>query len=118
MEQSYTCNPADRKKSYLKGASKSIYESMSKSELRDMTSTMRKGKPGKGTWGDSESGRGRLERAELATGITVAAMRLDILVNNAEHIRSSVCWSLRIFFPLQPGKKHQAARLLVEPRRL
>lgn len=35
----------DRKKSSLKGASKGMYESMSKSELEDMASTKRKGKP-------------------------------------------------------------------------
>ena len=35
----------DRKKSSLKGASKDMYESMSKSELEDMASTKRKGKP-------------------------------------------------------------------------
>ena len=35
----------DQKKSDLKGASKGMYESMSKSELEDMASTKRKGKP-------------------------------------------------------------------------
>ena len=35
----------DTKKSDLQGASKSMYESMSKSELEDMASTKRKGKP-------------------------------------------------------------------------
>lgn len=35
----------DSKKSDLKGASKSMYESMSKSELEDMASGKRKGKP-------------------------------------------------------------------------
>lgn len=35
----------DTKKSDLQGASKSMYESMSKSELEDMASTERKGKP-------------------------------------------------------------------------
>lgn len=35
----------DTKKSELKGASKEMYESMSKSELEDMASTKRKGKP-------------------------------------------------------------------------
>lgn len=34
----------ERKKSSLKGASKSMYESMDKSELRKMASTKRKGK--------------------------------------------------------------------------
>ena len=37
----------EKKKSSLKGASKSMYESMSKSELKDMASTKRKGKPDK-----------------------------------------------------------------------
>ena len=37
----------DRKKSSLKGASKDMYESMSESELEDMASTKRKGKPEK-----------------------------------------------------------------------
>ncbi len=35
----------ERKKSSLKGASKSMYESMSEKELDDMASTRRKGKP-------------------------------------------------------------------------
>ncbi|SFP24857.1 DUF3008 family protein [Tranquillimonas alkanivorans] len=35
----------DKKKSELKGPSKDMYESMSKSELEDMASTSRKGKP-------------------------------------------------------------------------
>lgn len=35
----------DRPKSSLKGASKSMFESMSESELRKMASTSRKGKP-------------------------------------------------------------------------
>ncbi|MFD1913078.1 DUF3008 family protein [Halodurantibacterium flavum] len=35
----------DAKKSDLKGASKSMEKSMSESELRDMASTSRKGKP-------------------------------------------------------------------------
>lgn len=35
----------DRKKGDLKGPSKSMYESMSKSELEDMASGKRKGKP-------------------------------------------------------------------------
>jgi hypothetical protein len=35
----------EKKKSSLKGASKSMYESMSKSELKEMASTKRKGKP-------------------------------------------------------------------------
>lgn len=35
----------DTKKSSLKGASKSMYESMSENELKDMASTKRKGKP-------------------------------------------------------------------------
>lgn len=35
----------EKKKSELKGASKDMYESMSKSELEDMASTKRKGKP-------------------------------------------------------------------------
>ncbi|MGE0612759.1 MAG: DUF3008 family protein [Hyphomicrobiales bacterium] len=34
----------DKKKSSLRGASKSMYESMSKSDLEDMASTKRKGK--------------------------------------------------------------------------
>ncbi|GAA5483122.1 DUF3008 family protein [Haloferula sargassicola] len=37
----------DTAKSSLKGASKDMYESMSKSELEDMASTSRKGKPRK-----------------------------------------------------------------------
>lgn len=37
----------DKKKSSLKGASKSMYESMSKKELDEMASTKRKGKPTK-----------------------------------------------------------------------
>ena len=37
----------ERKKSSLKGASKSMYESMDKSELKEMASTSRKGKPDK-----------------------------------------------------------------------
>lgn len=35
----------EQKKTSLKGASKSMYESMSKKELEDMASTKRKGKP-------------------------------------------------------------------------
>ncbi|HEX2017443.1 MAG TPA: DUF3008 family protein [Aurantimonas sp.] len=35
----------DKKKSELKGASKSMEESMSEKELHDMASTKRKGKP-------------------------------------------------------------------------
>ncbi len=35
----------ETKKSELKGASKSMYDSMSKKELHDMASTSRKGKP-------------------------------------------------------------------------
>jgi hypothetical protein len=35
----------DKKKTALKGASKSMYESMSKRELEKMASTKRKGKP-------------------------------------------------------------------------
>lgn len=35
----------DTKKSELKGASKSMYESMSEKELDEMASTKRKGKP-------------------------------------------------------------------------
>jgi len=35
----------ETKKSELKGASKSMYESMSKKELEEMASTKRKGKP-------------------------------------------------------------------------
>jgi hypothetical protein len=35
----------DRKKSELKGASKSMADSMSEKELRDMASTKQKGKP-------------------------------------------------------------------------
>ena len=35
----------DTKKSELKGASKSMYESMSKQQLLDLASTKRKGKP-------------------------------------------------------------------------
>ena len=35
----------DRKVSELKGASKSMYKSMSQKELHDMASTKRKGKP-------------------------------------------------------------------------
>jgi hypothetical protein len=35
----------DTKKSELKGASKSMYESMDKKELEEMASTKRKGKP-------------------------------------------------------------------------
>ncbi|MGF1548952.1 MAG: DUF3008 family protein [Sphingomonadaceae bacterium] len=35
----------DTRKSELQGASKSMYESMSQSELEDMASTKRKGKP-------------------------------------------------------------------------
>ncbi|MCF8469528.1 MAG: DUF3008 family protein [Parvibaculum sp.] len=35
----------DKKKSELKGASKSMMESMSKKELEEMASTKRKGKP-------------------------------------------------------------------------
>jgi Protein of unknwon function (DUF3008) len=35
----------DRKKSSLKGASRNMYKSMSKSELRKMAKTKRKGKP-------------------------------------------------------------------------
>ncbi|KAA1180104.1 DUF3008 family protein [Rhizobium sp. P40RR-XXII] len=35
----------ERKKSELKGASKSMVDSMSEKELRDMASTKRKGKP-------------------------------------------------------------------------
>lgn len=35
----------DTKKSELKGASKSMYESMTEKELDDMASTKRKGKP-------------------------------------------------------------------------
>lgn len=35
----------ERPKSSLKGASKSMFESMSQSELRKMASTSRKGKP-------------------------------------------------------------------------
>ena len=35
----------EKKKSDLKGPSKSMYESMSKSELEDMASGKRKGKP-------------------------------------------------------------------------
>ncbi|HET7316082.1 MAG TPA: DUF3008 family protein [Sphingomicrobium sp.] len=35
----------DEPKSKLKGASKSMYDSMSKDELEDMASTKRKGKP-------------------------------------------------------------------------
>ncbi|MBM9594220.1 DUF3008 family protein [Roseitranquillus sediminis] len=35
----------DKKKSDLEGPSKSMYESMSKSELEDMASGKRKGKP-------------------------------------------------------------------------
>jgi len=37
----------ERKKSSLKGASKGMYESMSKEELKEMASTKRKGKPTK-----------------------------------------------------------------------
>lgn len=37
----------ETKKSSLKGASKDMYESMSKSQLKDMSSTKRKGKPTK-----------------------------------------------------------------------
>lgn len=37
----------DKKKSELKGASKSMAESMSKKELEEMASTKRKGKPQK-----------------------------------------------------------------------
>ena len=37
----------DTKKSDLKGASREMYESMSKDELEDMASTPRKGKPTK-----------------------------------------------------------------------
>lgn len=35
----------DKKASELKGASKSMYDSMSKKELEEMASTKRKGKP-------------------------------------------------------------------------
>ena len=37
----------ERKKASLKGASKSMYESMSKKELKDMAETKRKGLPNK-----------------------------------------------------------------------
>ncbi|MDR2877539.1 MAG: DUF3008 family protein [Chromatiales bacterium] len=37
----------DTKESHLKGASRQMYQSMSKKELKDMTSTSRKGKPEK-----------------------------------------------------------------------
>lgn len=37
----------ERKKSSLKGASKGMYESMSKEELKEMAGTKRKGKPTK-----------------------------------------------------------------------
>jgi len=36
----------DKKKSELRGASKSMVESMSEQQLHDMASTKRKGKPG------------------------------------------------------------------------
>jgi Protein of unknwon function (DUF3008) len=35
----------ERKKSFLKGASKGMYKSMTKAELRRMAKTKRKGKP-------------------------------------------------------------------------
>jgi hypothetical protein len=37
----------ERKKSSLKGPSKSMHESMSKAQLEDLASTKRKGKPSK-----------------------------------------------------------------------
>jgi hypothetical protein len=40
-----TAKRGDTKKSELKGASKSMYESMSESELEDFAKTKRKGKP-------------------------------------------------------------------------
>jgi hypothetical protein len=39
-----------RSKSSLKGASRNMYESMSKTELRKMAKTKRKGKPTKKNW--------------------------------------------------------------------